>query len=168
MARWTAAIISLSLLLPDSGLPISQQPNPMAETLRPVLPSLHCCTLSPPVPDFWVDEPVGLLAARGLQDAAHNHLGADSLCFVGGAGGGDLALFQRRIECVFVDEDAPRSIDQDSRRLHQGQPFTVDEPPVGSFAWRVQGHVIAAPEKVLQFNQLDVPSGTEVVVGVGL
>src|SRR5205814_4511823 len=44
MARWTAAIISVSLLLPYSGLPISQQPNPMAETLRPVLPSLRCCT----------------------------------------------------------------------------------------------------------------------------
>ena len=41
----------------------------------------------PPVPDFWVDQPVRLLAARGLQDAAHNHLGADRLCFVGGASG---------------------------------------------------------------------------------
>src|SRR5713101_8432601 len=87
MARWTAAIISLSLLLPYSGLPISQQPNPMAETLRPVLPSLRCCTLTPPVPDVWVDEPVGLLAPRRLQYAAHNHLGADRLCFPGGPGG---------------------------------------------------------------------------------
>src|SRR5882672_9050919 len=85
MARWTAATISLSSLLPYSGLPISQQPNPMAETLRPVLPSLRCCTLAPPIPDFWIDQTVGLLAAGGLKDASHHHLSARRLGFLGGA-----------------------------------------------------------------------------------
>src|SRR4051812_4085609 len=60
MARCTAAVMSRSSLLPYSGLPISQQPKPMRETVGPASPSFWYCTCrSPALTVCLRREPVG-------------------------------------------------------------------------------------------------------------